>query len=219
MLLERLPDRARRNSIDVLAGVNGAGKSSVLAATYLWKGIRVFNPDDATQLILAANPHLALNEANGLAWQQGKSLLGEAILNAKAFAFETTLGGNSITAMLESALDLGQDVRMLYVGLDGPELHVARVRSLVDRGGHDVPEDMIRRRYDASRLHLIRLLGKLTELRVYDNSQEADPEEGNAPVPALILRTDRGKVVQVIALETVPEWAKPIVAAALGLPE
>lgn len=214
-----MADQARTNSIDVLAGVNGAGKSSVLAATYLWKGIRVFNPDDATQLIRAANPHLTLNEANRLAWQQGKSLLEEAIDNAKDFAFETTLGGTSITGLLERALDLGQEVRMLYVGLDGPELHVARVRSRVANGGHDVPEDMIRKRYDASRLHVIHLLGKLTELRVYDNSQEADPEEGDAPAPTLILRTERGTVVDVVALETVPEWAKPIVAAALGLSE
>ena len=206
------------NSIYVLAGVNGAGKSTVLAATFLWNGVRVFNPDDATQLIRQANPHLSVDEANSVAWHQDKAMLEDAIDNGKDFAFETTLGGNSITALLERALDLGQDVYMLYVGLEGSELHIARVRSRVAAGGHDVPEELIHKRYDESRLHLIQLLGKLTELRVYDNSKEADPEEGNAPTPTLILRTERGKVTDAVGLESVPGWAKPIVAAALDLP-
>jgi predicted ABC-type ATPase len=69
-------------------------------------------------------------------------------------------------------------VRVWYVGLSSPELHIARVRARVAKGGHDIPEPRIRERYDASRLNLIRLLPRLSELWVYDNSVEADPDAG-----------------------------------------
>ena len=98
--------------------------------------------------------------------------------SGSTFAFETTLGGKTITALLERALGAGGEVRIWYVGLSTPELHLARVRARVARGGHDIPEAQIRARYDASRLNLIRMLPHLTELRVYDNSVEAVPQHG-----------------------------------------
>ena len=64
------------------------------------------------------------------------------------------------------------------MGLASTELHIARVRSRVARGGHDIPEEKIRERYARSLLNLILVLPKLTELRVYDNSHEADPHTG-----------------------------------------
>jgi predicted ABC-type ATPase len=101
--------------------------------------------------------------------------------------------------------------------LSSPELHIARVRSRVARGGHDIPEAKIRERYDHSRLNLIRLLPNLTELRVYDNSEEADPQAGVAPEPALILHLARAMIVSSCKLTDTPQWAKPILRAALGL--
>jgi predicted ABC-type ATPase len=133
------------------------------------------------------------------------------------FAFETTLGGRTITALLESALAAGAEVRIWYVGLSSPELHIARVRRRVARGGHDIPENKIRERYDQSRLNLIRLMPKLTELRVYDNSREAYPRDGAAPEPILILHLARDSIVRVCKLADAPEWAKPILREALGV--
>jgi predicted ABC-type ATPase len=213
--LARLAEPKYPNSIYVLAGVNGAGKSSVLRATFLWSRLDVFNPDEATELLLQANPDLSRDHANILAWERGRGLLETAIDRRDDFAFETTLGGNTITALLERALDMGQEVYMLYVGLEGPGLHIARVKARVAGGGHDVPEARIRERYNSSRLHVIQLLPRLTELRVCDNTQEADPAKGVAPVPNVILHTVKGNVVGAADLNSVPVWAKPIVAAAL----
>jgi len=78
-----------------------------------------------------------------------------------------------------------------------------------------LPEADIRRRYQYSRLNLIHLLPKLTALRVYDNSAEADPATGQAPTPRLLLHLDHGKIVGPADLSQTPDWAKPIVAAAL----
>jgi predicted ABC-type ATPase len=202
-------------SIYVLAGANGAGKSSIGGAALLQHGVEYFNPDEAARRILAANPTIIQEDATSAAWHEGKRLLERAITERLNFAFETTLGGNTIPALLERALESGIEVRVWYVGLNTPELHIRRVRSRVERGGHDIPEVKIRERYHRSRLNLVRLLRKLTELRVYDNSEEADPHTGALPEPILILHLDKSKVVNSCDLTTTPEWTKPILLAAL----
>ncbi|MFY9561872.1 MAG: zeta toxin family protein [Terriglobales bacterium] len=208
--------------IYVLAGTNGAGKSSLMGAMLLQQGVEYFNPDHAAQRILSANlssanPGLSQAEANSAAWHEGKRLLERAIAEKLDFAFETTLGGKTIANLLDRALSEGIAVRIWYVGLEGVERHIARVRSRVAHGGHDIPEERIRERYIQSRLNLIRLLPRLTELLVYDNSEEADPRTGTAPEPRLILRMVRGRVRETCELTRVPEWAKSILAAAFKL--
>jgi predicted ABC-type ATPase len=203
--------------IYVLAGTNGAGKSSIAGAAFLEAGVEFFNPDKATRQIQTANPGIPLEQANSAGWRQGKRLLQRAIAERLNFSFETTLGGETITALLEMALFERIEVRMWYVGLRDPDLHLQRVHARVARGGHDIPESRIRARYDSSRLNLIRLMPKLTELLVYDNSEEADPHAGKRPEPTLLLHLVRAKVVTSCDLILTPDWAKPIMAAALRL--
>jgi predicted ABC-type ATPase len=208
-------DSELRPSIYVLAGTDGAGKSSVAGATFRARGSNYFNPDEATRRILDANPDLGLDEANTRAWGQGKRLLQTATTTHRDFAFETTLGGNTIPSMLETAHSAGLAVRVWYVGLQGADLHIARVGARVAEGGHDVPETKIRERYDRSRENLIRLLPRLTELRLYDNSEERNPAKGIAPRPRLILHAADGAVRETCEMPAVPGWAKPIFMAAL----
>jgi len=212
------PSRVPR--IYVLAGTNGAGKSSLMGAMLLQQGVEHFDPDRAAQRILSANTGISQLEANSAAWHEGKRLLERAITERLDFAFETTLGGKTIANLLDRALSEGIEVRIWYVGLDSVERHIARVRSRVEQGGHDIPEERIHERYTQSRLNLIRLLPRLTELLVYDNSEEADPRTGTlgtAPEPVLVLRLVQGKVRETRVLTRVPEWAKPILAVALQL--
>lgn len=146
---------------------------------------------------------------------EGKRLLEQAIDERQDYAFETTLGGNTIPALLEAALSKGIEVHIWYVGLDSPEHHIARVCSRVARGGHDIPEAKIRERYVRSIESLLRLLPQLTELRLYDNSHEADPNTGKPPEPQLILHLLHRKVVSLC--EPIPEWARTIVSEARGM--
>lgn len=208
---------ARPSRIYVIAGVNGAGKSSIGGAAFRSFGGEYYNPDEAARELLAANPGLGQIEANVAAWQQGGRLLRQAITERLDFAFETTLGGNTIPRLLAEAAAQGIGIYVWYAGLSSPELHIQRVRFRVRRGGHDIPEDTIRRRYERSRLNLIALLPLLAALRIYDNSAEADPEAGAIPVPVLVLHIERGKILNLDSLPQVPDWAKPIVAAALKL--
>jgi predicted ABC-type ATPase len=179
-------------------------------------GADYYNPDEATRRIRTASPHLSEREANSLAWHQGKRLLEAAIDGRLRFAIETTLGGDTMTALFKRALAEGMEVRMWYVGLASLELHLARVRARVVRGGHDVPEPKIRERFEKSRVNLIRLLPYLTELRVFDNSVDADPSSGKAPEPYPVLQMVNGAIASMCDLPSVPGWAKPIVAAAIG---
>jgi predicted ABC-type ATPase len=197
--------------------VNGAGKSSIGGAMIRASGADYFNPDEAARELISANPGLDQVKANAAAWQQGRRLLELAIGERKEFAFETTLGGSTMPRLLSEAAVQGFEVRVWYVGLATPDLHIERVRNRVNAGGHDIPESSIRRRWRHSRLNLVQLLPHLTELRVYDNSFEADPAAGRPPRPALVLHLDHGEVVGPPDLSATPEWAKPIVAAALKL--
>jgi predicted ABC-type ATPase len=202
----------------VLAGTNGAGKSSIAGARFRESGGDYFNPDEAARGIRLANPAIGQEDANAAAWHHGTRLLERAIAERLTYAFETTLGGDTITARLEAALSAGIDVRIWYVGLDTPERHVARVRSRVATGGHDIPEQRIRERYDRSRLNLIRLLPRLTELRLYDNSHESDPGKGLPPRPVLVLHMRTGRIVATCDLAAAPAWTKPILMAAIKDP-
>jgi len=207
----------RRGRIYVLAGTNGAGKSSVGGEAFREAGIEFFNPDEAARRIHAAQPHLTQAEVNGAAWNHGRRLLEKAIAGQLDFAFETTLGGETMTRLLEEAAAAGLEVRIWYVALESPELHIERVRRRVAKGGHDIPERDVRRRYDQSRLNLIRLLSKITELRVYDNSAEGDPDAGLAPAPRLLLHWRSRRIAAPRSFSDTPGWAKPIVAAAIKL--
>jgi predicted ABC-type ATPase len=201
--------------IHVLAGVNGAGKSSIAGATIRAAGGAYYNADEAARRLRQQRPGLGQMAANGIAWQQGKRLLERALAERLDYAFESTLGASTLPRLLAEAAGKGFDVFIWYAGLDGPERHLARVRSRVAHGGHDIPEADVRRRYEHSRLNLIALLPHLAALRVYDNSAEADPHKGRVPQPRLVLHVERGEIMNPGDLAQTPDWARPIVAAAL----
>jgi predicted ABC-type ATPase len=200
-----------------LAGPNGGGKSSVAGAFVRGRGSDYYNPDEVTRKMLRDDPFLEPEAANSLAWLEGKRLLEKAISGRLDFILETTLGGDTIPALLRSAADSGLALRIWFVALGSAEDHVARVKARVKQGGHDIPEVKIRQRYDNSRANLIELLPHLTELRVFDNSLEGDPAEGAQPRPMLILHLLDCAIAYLCPLPEVPNWAKPIVVQALKL--
>jgi Zeta toxin len=107
--------------IRVVAGVNGAGKSSMVGATVRDKGGEYYNPDEAARQIMAANPGLGQTEGNAAAWEQGRKLLQRAIDQGLDFTFETTLGGNTMPGLLAQAAKGGVEVHVFYVGLDSAD--------------------------------------------------------------------------------------------------
>jgi predicted ABC-type ATPase len=199
----------------VLAGVNGAGKSSVAGTALEQRGAAYYNPDRATRQYVEAG--LSLDDANSRAWERGRAQLERAIAEGTSYAFETTLGGRTITRLLLHAADAGQRVRVWFVGLSSPELHIERVKERVARGGHDIPEPMIRDRWKSSRENLVRLLPHLAELDLYDNSVPARPDAGIPPRPLRVLHAREGVVCYLTAAGQIPAWSKGVVEAALKI--
>ncbi len=201
-------------TILVLAGVNGAGKSSLLGTMLREQGADWFNPDAVADELKQIG--VDSGKANADAWEVGKNRLLRAIVDGEDYAFETTLGGNTIPALLREATE-DHDVTIWFCGLESAELHVERVARRVAGGGHHVSADLIRVRYERSRENLISLMDRLTTLRVYDNSACMD-EEGSAL--KLLLNLHRGAIATPAsreALRETPEWAMPIVQRALQL--
>jgi predicted ABC-type ATPase len=178
-------------------------------------GADYHNPDELTRGYL--DQGLGLDEANSRAWQRGRQTLIRAIDDELDFAFETTLGGRTMTDLLIRAARKGVRVRLIFVGLASPGLHIERVRARVLQGGHAIPEERIHQRWQSSRKNLIRLLPHLSELRLFDNSLEADPQKGALPSPRLLLAMRDGQVVHSAPVVEVPDWAKPVTMAAARL--
>jgi predicted ABC-type ATPase len=203
------------SAVFVLAGPNGGGKSSIGGALVRARGSDYYNPDEATRQLAQANPTVSPDTLNALAWQIGYDRLATQIATQGVFAFETTLGGASITRLLLTAPAQGVDLHLWYVALDSADAHIARVQARVAAGGHDIAPDKIRARYDSSRLNLIRLLPVARSAQVFDNSAAANADGAPSPVHLLSMRD--GRITHHIDLAHVPEWAKPIFSAAVRI--
>lgn len=200
----------------VLAGVNGAGKSSIGGYRLRQAGMDWFNPDTFARELMA-DTRCAQTDANAAAWQEGMRRLDEAMENRTAYAFETTLGGRTVPMKIADA-SRTHDVLMWFCGLSSPEKHIARVKARVAAGGHDIPEAKIRERYVSAMENLVALMPSIALLHVYDNS--IDVAQGEAiPDPRLVAEIAIGKLVRptdVAGLRETPEWAKPLLAAAMS---
>lgn len=196
--------------ITVIAGVNGAGKSSIVGDRFRESGGDYFNPDEIAKSLIKDTPTLSQTEANSQAWKMGYDKLVDAITNDKEYIFETTLGGNSIAQRLFEATEKGIKVSVLYVGLSSPDIHIERVRNRVLKGGHDIPEDKIRERYVGSIHNMMTLLPVCHQVNVFDNS--ANIVDGKPRFKRLF--SIKHKTIKIIE-NNMPEWAKPL--ASIGL--
>lgn len=205
----------------VLAGVNGAGKSSVGGHLLTAQGLAWFNPDEFARE-WKQESGCTQQQANAVAWAEGLRRLDAAVASRASFAFETTLGGATIATRLRDAAAT-HDVEVWFCGLRDVAQHALRVRRRVEEGGHDIPERMIHARFTTARQNLVALMPRVSFLAVYDNSRDAAPGSP-VPDPVLVLRMERRRLLfppdgDVAALHACPDWAKPILEAALQIAE
>jgi predicted ABC-type ATPase len=208
-----------RPVIYVLAGVNGAGKSSIGGHLLTRAGLTWFNPDTFARE-LRQRVDCPQEEANAQAWQEGMRRFALAVKNGTNYAFETTLGGHTVAKLLRSAVS-SHDVMIWFCGLSSPELHIMRVQARVRAGGHDIAEAKIRERVPNALLNLIALMPFIAALQVYDNSAEARPGKAIAD-PILLIEMAGGRLVwprkgDRHAIQKTPAWAIPLMEAALAI--
>ncbi len=197
--------------IRVIAGVNGAGKSSVAGAHIRAQSGDYFNPDEVARELMAASPGLSQRDANSRAWHIGYEQLQRAISEEACFTYETTLGGNQVCRTLHEAIDRGGSVAIFFVGLESPELHIQRVAERVARGGHAIPEADIRRRWKGALRNMVGLIPRCAAITVVDNSR---PMTGGRPNPRVVFRMRERRFTQMPDADT-PDWAKPLASVAM----
>ena len=198
--------------ITVIAGVNGAGKSSLVGAYLRARSGEYFNPDEVARNLLRRHPDFSQEAANAEAWRIGYQQLELAVLQNHDYTIETTLGGSSICKLLHRAIDKRRKVRVFYCGLKSPELHVQRVAQRVRRGGHFIPEAKIRERWVISIHNMLSLIPRLSELAVFDNSFQCDSITRPKPKCLFVVKAHQFTVLPV---SDMPEWAKPLAARAI----
>lgn len=161
-------------NVVVLAGPNGSGKST-MAAALLQGALAVnefVNADTIAQGLSAFAPTAAALAAGQIMLRRIRELARERT----NFAFESTLAGRSLAPWLADLIDSGYRFHLLFLWLPSAELAVARVAHRVRMGGHDVPEETIRRRYHAGLRNFFGLYQPLAETwRMYDNSRWMTP--------------------------------------------
>jgi len=159
-------------NLHVIGGANGAGKTTT--ALKLLPGFldcyEYVNADSIAQGLSPFKPESVAIQAGRLMLKRLHDLAASHV----DFAFETTLASRSFVSFFRKCQSGGYQVNLIYLWLESVELAIERVRERVAAGGHDIPEDVIRRRYDAGRENFYRLyLPLASEWVAYDNSGEA----------------------------------------------
>jgi predicted ABC-type ATPase len=119
------------------------------------------------------------------ALRAGRVMLQEIhrrVRTGESFAFETTLSGRRYARLIPRWRSAGYHVKMIFLSLPSADLALARISARVAQGGHDVPEQVIRRRFDAGLRNFEDVYrGMVNSWALYDNS---------GPTPRLIASGD-----------------------------
>ena len=149
----------RKPEIVVFAGPNGSGKSTF--TELLKPPMDYINADEIKKNLKCTDL-----EAAQLAERQRE----EHLEQMSEFCFETVLSTERNIKLLQKARQRGYFIRCYYILTADPMINVLRVKSRVEAGGHDVPEDKVVTRYDKA-LNLVKDLVKLCDVcHIYDNS-------------------------------------------------
>lgn len=129
----------------ILAGCNGAGKTSV-AYTLLPDVVNCNEFVNADEIARGLSPF----NVEGVAFEAGRIMLNriDFLLDKRVdFAIETTLSTRSYVQLIKQAKRIGYELTLIYSCLHSVELAKERVKSRVEQGGHNIPTDVIERRY------------------------------------------------------------------------
>jgi len=153
----------------IIAGPNGAGKTTFARAWLPYEpGCPLFINAD----LIAAG--LSPFDPDAAAFRAGRLMLEEIDRNAAAgisFAFETTLSGHTYTRRIRKWRAAGFVVKLFFLSLRNPEEAIARVAFRVQQGGHDVPAEVIRRRFASGMKNFMDVYRHEVDYwRLFDNS-------------------------------------------------
>lgn len=133
---------------------------------------RYINADDIARQLLVERPDLLPEDREREAFRRARSLRQIYRDEGASFAFETVFSHPSTLLDMAKCRAAGFEVIVFFVTTDDPAINVARVARRVQSGGHAVPEDRIRQRYERTMTLLPRIIEDADRAYVYDNSKE-----------------------------------------------
>jgi predicted ABC-type ATPase len=156
----------------IIAGCNGAGKTTT-SYTVLPEILNCKEFVNADEIARGLSPF----QPETVSFQAGRIMLSrikELLHGKNDFAFETTLSTKSYVPLIEEAKEIGYSIVLIFFWLDSVELAKARVRERVEKGGHNIPQEVIERRYKRGSENFFRLYkGLCDDWLIYDNSFES----------------------------------------------
>ncbi len=159
------------NRIYIIAGPNGAGKTTA-SYTILPEIFECNEFVNADEIAKGISPF----KHEKVALKAGRIMLeriDELINNNESFAFETTLATKSYVALIKEAKLKNYEIILLFLALDSQELALKRVKTRVKEGGHNIPEDVIKRRFEKGLYNLFNLYIPIVDKwLLVDNSGE-----------------------------------------------
>ncbi len=154
----------------IISGCNGAGKTtaSYTVLPEILDCREFVNADEIARGLSPFNPESVAIEAGRLMLQRINYLLEKEM----TFSIETTLATRSYISLVHKAQKKGYIVRVLFFWLNSPDLAVQRVAERVAKGGHSIPEPIIKRRYASGIKNLLHLfMSEVDYWDIYDNSE------------------------------------------------
>lgn len=154
----------------IIAGCNGAGKTTA-SFTILPEILDCKEFVNADEIAKGLSPF----QPEKVSFEAGRIMLhriSELVLQNKNFAFETTLATRSYKNRILDAKNKNYNVTLLFFWLKNPELAKERVKTRVKEGGHNIPEDVIERRYHNGIKNLFKIyLPIVDQALIFDNSE------------------------------------------------
>ncbi len=150
-----------------LVGTNGSGKSSLRNYLNLSDIQTNIDPDVLNRVYRTKYPDTYQVEAG----KQALRMYDDALQKGLNICLESTLAGRGTMQRVIAAKNAGYFTLAYYIGLNSVELNLERVAQRVARGGHDIPEDIVRRRFNESANNLVLIKDYLDEIYLLDNSE------------------------------------------------
>ena len=153
----------------IISGCNGAGKTTaaITLLPTMFERTEFVNADNIARKLNPSSPEDVAIEAGRMMLARIDELINEG----KSFTLETTLSTRFYKQLFQRAHDNGYVVILLYFWLNSPELAIERVATRVSEGGHNIPQDIIRRRYMKGIKNLFHIFIPLCDFwSIHDNS-------------------------------------------------
>jgi predicted ABC-type ATPase len=166
--------RLNLKKIIIIAGPNGAGKTT-FARDFLpaeAQTLRFINADLIAAGLAPFNPETAAFKAGRLMLEE----IDESVDAGHSFAFETTLSGLAYLKKIALWQAHGYQVKLWFLSLPNEEIAVSRVASRVLQGGHNIPEDVIRRRFKAGLANFNERYSKVVDSWAFYDSSGMHPK-------------------------------------------